>query len=113
MEPEATLVVMSGNDPASAPESLLVVRPRDPIREKWDGPRVEPLDVPLLYGVDRALVSSELASAVRGAVEHAEHVYYDEFVLSFQRTHIQMYTRAQGDAGPHVLVCSIIFSAWH
>lgn len=63
----------SGMDPVAS----IAVLPRDPAREKWDGPRTGAAAAPTLLGVDAAVELKELSELVAAAAHVADRAYYD------------------------------------
>jgi len=83
-EPDAVLVLLSaaaGTDPVAS----IAVLPRDPAREKWDGPRTGVDAAIKLLGVDAAVELRELSELVSAAAAVADRAYYD----TAQPTHPQ------------------------
>lgn len=58
-EPDTTAVLR--NDPGDGKRYVLFVRPRDPRRESYEGPRPGPQGAAAQYGADAAFAESELA----------------------------------------------------
>ncbi|MGE5275797.1 MAG: aminopeptidase P N-terminal domain-containing protein [Acidobacteriota bacterium] len=59
-EPDTTAVLR--NEPADGKRYVLFVRPRDPRRESYEGPRPGPQGAAARYGADAAFADSELSS---------------------------------------------------
>ncbi len=71
-EPDAVLVLRSG---AEAPY-VLFVRPRDPERERWTGPRAGPEGATERYGADRAGVLGDLDAELSRLLENTPRLFY-------------------------------------
>jgi len=71
-EPDAVLVLRSDTD---APFALFV-RPRDPERERWSGPRAGPEGVRERYGADWAGTLSEFDAELPRLLENAPRLFY-------------------------------------
>jgi Xaa-Pro aminopeptidase len=79
-EPESALV-LSGGKPAAGPATAfppatMFLRPRDPEREIWDGPRAGVDGAKAKYGMDEAYVMSELESRLPKMLENRRRLYY-------------------------------------
>jgi Xaa-Pro aminopeptidase len=72
-EPEA-VAVLSPHDPAH--RFTLFVRPRDPEREAWSGPRVGVEDAASVFGADAAYPIGELAERLPGLLRPADRIVY-------------------------------------
>ncbi len=72
-EPESVAVFR--NDPA--PRFVLFVRPRDPEREVWDGPRAGVEGAVTEYGADEAHPISELGAKLPGLLENVDTLCYE------------------------------------
>ncbi len=57
-------------------KTVLFVRPRDPDREVWDGPRTGVDGARALYGADEAFTAAELGEKLAGALQNHRRVYY-------------------------------------
>jgi Xaa-Pro aminopeptidase len=55
---------------------VLLVRPRDPDREVWDGPRAGIDGAKARYGADEAFVVAELDERLQAALQNRRRVYY-------------------------------------
>jgi len=73
-EPESVIVLTAGKD--GAPELTYFVRPRDPDREVWDGPRAGVAGVVSDFGADKAFPIAELAVELPKLLEDKERLYY-------------------------------------
>jgi len=71
-EPEAVLVLAPGRVQG---QTLLFCRPRDLVREAWDGPRIGPDCAPEVCAVDAAWPIAELADVLPHLLEGRERVY--------------------------------------
>ncbi len=71
-EPESVLVLQS----AAEPKLSLFVRPRDPERETWDGPRAGIEGAMKDFGADAAYPIAELASKLPDLIENTDSLYY-------------------------------------
>ena len=72
-EPESVAVVRS--DPA--PRFVLFVRPRDPEREVWDGPRAGVEGAVSAFGADEAYTIGELGAKLPTLLEDVETICYE------------------------------------
>jgi Xaa-Pro aminopeptidase len=72
-EPESVLVL---GDVHPEHRSVLFVRPRDPARETWDGPRVGVEGAVSRFGVDAAFPIAELAQRLPDYLANADRVAY-------------------------------------
>jgi Xaa-Pro aminopeptidase len=72
-EPQAVAVL---SDLPDAPSLTLFVRPRDPERETWDGPRAGVDGARETYGADRAHAIADLAQELPALIERAEQVAF-------------------------------------
>ncbi|MFO0637617.1 MAG: aminopeptidase P N-terminal domain-containing protein [Polyangiaceae bacterium] len=73
-EPESVVVLSSDAD--GAPRMTLFVRPRDPERETWDGPRAGVDGAVAGFGADKAFPISELATELPKLLEDKRRLYY-------------------------------------
>jgi len=71
-EPGAVLVLAPG---CADGDTLLFCRPRDLVREAWDGPRVGPEAAPEALAVDAAWPMDEVAAKLPQLLSGREHVY--------------------------------------
>jgi Xaa-Pro aminopeptidase len=71
-EPESVLVLRGGAQPSYA----LFVRPRDPARELWDGPRAGETGAREIYGADVAYPIAELAERLPELLSNVSSVHY-------------------------------------
>jgi len=71
-EPDSVLVLRGGTEP----RFVLFVRPRDPEREAWDGPRAGVEGATATYGADAAFPLDELAKELPGLLGGVESVHY-------------------------------------
>lgn len=104
-EPESVLVLQPDAGPAvagaakGAGKSTLFLRPRDPDREIWDGPRVGVDGAKSTFGMSDAFVISELADKLPKMLENRRRLYYrlgrDR---SFDDTVLQAIDRARARA---------------
>jgi Xaa-Pro aminopeptidase len=72
-EPDA-LALLTPHDPAH--RLTLFVRPRDPEREAWDGPRAGPEGARERYGADAAYPIGELRERLAALLEPADAIWY-------------------------------------
>jgi Xaa-Pro aminopeptidase len=72
-EPDAVAVF---NPHDAAARFTLFVRPRNPEREVWDGPRAGPEGAVARYGADAAFDVAELDDRLKPMLEHADAVWY-------------------------------------
>lgn len=72
-EPDAVVVLAPGRKEG---ECLLFCRPRDPERERWDGPRAGVEGAVALYGADQAFPLSELDTQMPGLIDGRARLYY-------------------------------------
>jgi Xaa-Pro aminopeptidase len=79
-EPDSVAVIRSAPDP----RFVLFVRPRDPEREVWDGPRSGLEGAKSEFGADEAFPIAELASKLPGLLENLDTVCYE---LGQEREH--------------------------
>jgi Xaa-Pro aminopeptidase len=71
-EPESVLVVRS----SPSPKTVLFVRPRDPERETWDGPRAGVEGATRDFGADEAFPIGELATKLPDLLQNVDNLYY-------------------------------------
>jgi Xaa-Pro aminopeptidase len=102
-EPEA-VAVLTPHDPAQ--RFTLFVRPRDPEREVWNGPRVGVEDAARVFGADAAHPIGELAERLPALLRPADRIVYspgtstemDERVIDALRAARR--SRARSGEGP-------------
>jgi Xaa-Pro aminopeptidase len=73
-EPEAVLCAYRSG-PARH-HAILFVRPRDPDRERWDGPRLGPARARRRLGVEEGLPLSELYTRIEGLLSKGMRLFY-------------------------------------
>jgi Xaa-Pro aminopeptidase len=92
-EPHSALVLTAG--PTSERKSTMFVRPRDPERETWDGPRAGVDGVKATFGADEGFVIAELAEQLPKLIANKRRLYYrlgrdrafdDEVLRALDRT---------------------------
>lgn len=71
-EPEAVLVFR----PGQAPETVLFVRPKDILRETWDGFRYGPEAAEAEFKIDKCYLLSEFDKMIVDLIKPVERVYY-------------------------------------
>ncbi|MBX9766180.1 MAG: aminopeptidase P N-terminal domain-containing protein, partial [Bdellovibrionales bacterium] len=71
-EPESVLVFR----PGQSPETVLFVRPKDPLRETWDGFRYGPSLAQDIFEVDKTFLVSDLEKELPGLLKDVNKVYY-------------------------------------
>lgn len=71
-EPESVFVFR----PGQSPETVLFVRPKDPLRETWDGFRFGPEGAAKAFGIDKCYLISELPAVLPDLLLPVEKVYY-------------------------------------
>lgn len=71
-EPESVLVFR----PGQTPETILFVRPKDVLRETWDGFRYGPEAVEREFGIDKAYLISDFDKVIADLLKPVERVYY-------------------------------------
>lgn len=71
-EPESVFVYRPGH----TPETILFVRPKDPLRETWDGFRYGPEAAAREFGIDKCYLISELPTVLPDLLAEVERVYY-------------------------------------
>lgn len=72
-EPESVLVLTGAH---AEHRSVLFVRPRDPERETWDGPRAGVDGAQARFGADAAFPIAELAERLPQLLENVERLHY-------------------------------------
>lgn len=72
-EPEAVLVLRPGRESG---EQILFLRPRDPDRERWDGPRLGLEGAVERLGMDDAFPIGDLDDILPGMMEGCQHIYH-------------------------------------
>jgi Xaa-Pro aminopeptidase len=77
-EPQSVLVLLTGEAGAESkgPKSILFVRPRDPEREVWDGPRAGVDGAKAEFGVDEALTIDKLEAELPKLLSNRRRLYY-------------------------------------
>lgn len=71
-EPESVLVFR----PGQSPETVLFVRPKDPLRETWDGFRYGPSLAQDIFEVDKTFLVSDLEKELPSLLKDVSKVYY-------------------------------------
>lgn len=71
-EPDSVFVFR----PGQTPETVLFVRPKDPLRETWDGFRYGPEGAAKAFGIDKCYLISELSSVLPDLLSPVKQVYY-------------------------------------
>ena len=71
------LAVQSGHAATATATASLLLQPRDPGREKWDGPRTGVAAAPGLLGLQAAEDLARLEEFVAAAASNAKRVFYD------------------------------------
>lgn len=74
-EPQSVLVLVTNGD-AKAPTSFMFVRPRDPEREVWDGPRAGVDGVKSEFGIDEAFTIDKLEAELPKLLSNRRRLYY-------------------------------------
>jgi len=74
-EPQSVLVLLAGGD-AKDPQTILFVRPRDPEREVWDGPRAGVDGAKAEFGADEALTIDKLEAELPKLLSNRRRLYY-------------------------------------
>mgnify|MGYP001553135098 CR=1 FL=1 len=72
-EPQSVLVLLTG---AGKPQSILFVRPRDPEREVWDGPRAGVDGAKAEFGADEAFTIDKLETELPKLLSNRKRLYY-------------------------------------
>ena len=72
-EPQSVLVLLTG---AGKPQSILFVRPRDPEREVWDGPRAGVDGAKAEFGADEAFTIDKLEAELPKLLSNRRRLYY-------------------------------------
>jgi Xaa-Pro aminopeptidase len=72
-EPDAVLVLVPGRGEG---EQILFCRPRDPARERWDGPRLGLDGARATLGIDDAFPIDDVDEILPGLMEDRDHIYY-------------------------------------
>jgi len=72
-EPESVLVLSN----VDAPKTTLLVRPRDPDRETWDGPRAGLEGALSTFGADEAFAVAELDTRLPDLLRGAPRLFYE------------------------------------
>jgi Xaa-Pro aminopeptidase len=80
-EPGSVLVLTTGSGGVAGAgdakrKSTMFVRPRDPEREIWDGPRAGVDGVKTRYGIDESFVISDLAEQLPKLLQNKRRLYY-------------------------------------
>lgn len=71
-EPDSVFVFRPGLNP----ETILFLRPKDPLRETWDGFRFGPEGAAKEFGIDKCYLISELPLMLPDLISEVERVYY-------------------------------------
>lgn len=71
-EPDSVLIFRPGQQP----ESILFVRPKDPVREKWDGFRFGPEGACRTFAMDQAYNLNQLPEKLPDLLEGIPHIYH-------------------------------------
>jgi Xaa-Pro aminopeptidase len=71
-EPESVLVIR----PGQTPETILFVRPKDVLKETWDGFRYGPEATEREFKIDRAYLISEFERVIVDLIKPVDRVYY-------------------------------------
>lgn len=74
-EPQSVLVLLTGAGDVK-PRSILFVRPRDPEREVWDGPRAGVDGAKAEFGADEAFTIDKLESELPKLLSNRKRLYY-------------------------------------
>lgn len=81
-EPECALILdnrgnnAGSSNAGSSPKSVVFLRPKDKLRETWDGLRLGVEDAPAILGVDEAYPISELGARLPDYLEDAEQLVF-------------------------------------
>jgi Xaa-Pro aminopeptidase len=86
-EPDSVAVIRSEPEP----RFVLFVRPRDPEREVWDGPRAGVEGAVQIYGADEAFPIADLEAKLPGLLENLETLCYE---LGHERSNDDIVLRA-------------------
>jgi len=105
-EPDAVLALVPGRDQG---EQLLFCRPRDPERERWDGPRLGLEGAIEQLGMDDAFPIDDLDDILPGLMEHVTRVYhpvgkdvaFDQRVIGWRN---RLREQRRGHKGPGEMV---------
>ena len=105
-EPEAVLVMLPGREQG---EKLLFCRPRDPERERWDGPRLGLEAAVEQLGMDDAFPIEDLDDILPGLMEGCERIYHlvgkdpflDQRIIGWRN---RLRAEHKGQKGPGELV---------
>ena len=73
-EPQSVLVLMTAQD--KSPTSVMFVRPRDPEREVWDGPRAGVDGAKAEFGADEAFTIDKLEAELPKLLSNRRRLYY-------------------------------------
>ena len=74
-EPQSVLVLLTGADKEPA-KSVMFVRPRDPEREVWDGPRAGVDGAKAEFGADEAFTVDKLEAELPKLLSNRRRLYY-------------------------------------
>jgi len=77
-EPDGVLMVRSSRGSCDEVHSTLVLPPRNPNTERWDGPTIDVADVPELYGVTFSESLSNLSAVLQAEIAAADRIYLDQ-----------------------------------
>jgi Xaa-Pro aminopeptidase len=72
-EPQSVLVLLTGDE---KPQTILFVRPRDPEREVWDGPRAGVDGAKAEFGADEAFTIDKLEAELPKLLSNRRRLYY-------------------------------------
>ncbi|AKS41419.1 aminopeptidase P N-terminal domain-containing protein [Wenzhouxiangella marina] len=105
-EPEAVLAMAPGR---AGGEQILFCRPRDPERERWDGPRLGLEGAVEQLGVDDAFPIADLDDILPGLMEGCARVYhpvgkdpaFDQRVMDWRK---RLREQRRGEKGPGEIV---------
>lgn len=105
-EPNAVLVLAPGRD---AGQQLLFLRPNDPEREQWDGPRLGLDGAREQLGMDDAFPISDLDDILPGLMEGVDRVYclvgkdaqFDQRIIGWRN---RLREKNKGQRGPAELI---------
>eukprot|EP00041_Stephanoeca_diplocostata_P015046 m.284309 g.284309 ORF g.284309 m.284309 type:complete len:577 (-) comp19905_c0_seq1:219-1949(-) len=76
-EPEGVLLMRRGHNESLSGWSTLLVAPRNLSKEKWDGPRIDPIDAKDMFGVDTSESTESLSRVLGDALLAYPDVYCD------------------------------------